>query len=96
MFGAYIICNLLERKVLFMLQTYLPSQTPAPLRAYREEELENLRGDGTGKREEWDRVYDYDIYNDLGDPDKGPNHVRQILGLTHKILFQLIQYHGTL
>lgn len=63
-----------------MPQTYLPSQTPAPLRRYREEELESLRGNGTGKLEEWDRVYDYDIYNDLGDPDKGPEHIRPILG----------------
>lgn len=51
-----------------------------PLLRYREEELENLRGTGTGKLEEWDRVYDYDIYNELGDPDKGAEHVRQILG----------------
>ncbi|KAL0387503.1 UNVERIFIED_CONTAM: putative linoleate 9S-lipoxygenase 5 [Sesamum radiatum] len=67
-------------RVFFANQTYLPSQTPAPLRGYREEELENLRGNGTGKLEEWDRVYDYDIYNDLGDPDKGAEHVRPILG----------------
>ncbi|KAK4739249.1 hypothetical protein R3W88_002946 [Solanum pinnatisectum] len=43
-------------------------------------ELENLRGNGTGKLEEWDRVYDYDVYNDLGDPEKGETHVRKILG----------------
>ncbi|PIN14950.1 Linoleate 9S-lipoxygenase [Handroanthus impetiginosus] len=67
-------------RIFFANQAYLPSQTPAPLRSYREEELESLRGNGSGKREEWDRVYDYDIYNDLGDPDKGPDHVRPILG----------------
>ncbi|KAL8028907.1 hypothetical protein ABFX02_14G193200 [Erythranthe guttata] len=67
-------------RVFFANQTYLPYQTPAPLRGYREEELLNLRGNGTGKLEEWDRVYDYDIYNDLGDPDKSPKHVRSILG----------------
>ncbi|GER57774.1 lipoxygenase [Striga asiatica] len=67
-------------RIFFANQAYLPSQTPAALRAYREEELENLRGNGTGKREEWDRVYDYDIYNDLGDPDRGPEHVRPTLG----------------
>ncbi|KAF4369696.1 hypothetical protein F8388_015783 [Cannabis sativa] len=36
----------------------------------REEELANLRGNGTGERQEWDRIYDYDYYNDLGNPVK--------------------------
>ncbi|XP_019230722.1 PREDICTED: probable linoleate 9S-lipoxygenase 5 [Nicotiana attenuata] len=67
-------------RIFFSNQTYLPSQTPEPLRSYREEELENLRGNGTGKLEEWDRIYDYDVYNDLGDPDKGPKYERKILG----------------
>ncbi|XP_051144559.1 probable linoleate 9S-lipoxygenase 5 [Andrographis paniculata] len=67
-------------RIFFANQTYLPSETPAELLSYRREELENLRGSGDGKLEEWDRVYDYDIYNDLGDPDKGSEHVRRILG----------------
>lgn len=29
---------------------------------------------------EWDRVYDYAYYNDLGDPDKGPESARPIYG----------------
>lgn len=62
------------------MQTYLPSDTPLPLRKYRQQELEQLRGNGTGELEEWDRVYDYACYNDLGDPDKGSKYVRQTLG----------------
>ncbi|PON59873.1 Lipoxygenase [Trema orientale] len=67
-------------RVFFRNKSYLPSETPAPLRKYREEELGNLRGNGKGERQEWDRVYDYDVYNDLGEPDKGSDKVRQILG----------------
>lgn len=39
-----------------------------------------LRGDGTGELQEWDRVYDYAYYNDLGDPDSGADSVLPILG----------------
>lgn len=64
----------------FLLQTYLPGETPEGLCYYRNEELDELRGNGTGTREEWDRVYDYDVYNDLSEPDKGDELVRPILG----------------
>ncbi|CAK7340714.1 unnamed protein product [Dovyalis caffra] len=67
-------------RIFFTNQTYMPHETPAPLRKYREEELFNLRGNGEGELKEWDRVYDYAYYNDLGDPDKGPNYVRPVLG----------------
>ncbi|KAF9618796.1 hypothetical protein IFM89_002664 [Coptis chinensis] len=67
-------------RVFFPNQTYLPSNTPEPLRKYRAEELAILRGDGTGELKEWDRVYDYALYNDLGDPDKGPDYERPVLG----------------
>ncbi|KAK7258866.1 hypothetical protein RIF29_24454 [Crotalaria pallida] len=67
-------------RIFFSNKTYLPCETPEPLLKYREEELENLRGDGRGNLQEWDRVYDYAYYNDLGDPDKGPEYARQILG----------------
>lgn len=67
-------------RVFFTNQAYLPDQTPGPLSKYLEEELETLRGNGEGKLEEWDRVYDYAYYNDLGDPDKGPKYARPVLG----------------
>jgi linoleate 9S-lipoxygenase len=69
-------------RIFFTNQTYLPSETPKALNHYRQEELANLRGTGDGKLEEWDRVYDYDVYNDLGDTkqDKDSDYVRPILG----------------
>ncbi|MCE0481752.1 Arachidonate 5-lipoxygenase [Datura stramonium] len=67
-------------RIFFANQAYLPSETPETLRKYRENELVTLRGDGTGKLEEWDRVYDYAYYNDLGYPDKGEEFARPILG----------------
>ncbi|XP_047336921.1 probable linoleate 9S-lipoxygenase 5 [Impatiens glandulifera] len=70
-------------RVFFTNQTYLPNETPVALVSLREEELKNLRGDGmdnTKKLEEWDRVYDYAYYNDLGDPDRGENYARPVLG----------------
>ncbi|KAK9725482.1 hypothetical protein RND81_05G146800 [Saponaria officinalis] len=67
-------------RVFFSNKTYLPHETPEALRKYREEELLNLRGDGQGMLKEWDRVYDYDYYNDLGLPDKGGDYARPVLG----------------
>lgn len=61
-------------------QSYLPNQTPSGLRGLRMRELGRLRGNGTGERKEWDRIYDYDCYNDLGNPDKGREHARPVLG----------------
>uniref|UniRef100_A0A0C9S917 Lipoxygenase n=1 Tax=Wollemia nobilis TaxID=56998 RepID=A0A0C9S917_9CONI len=67
-------------RIFFSNRTYLPSETPPALLKMRNEELENLRGNGTGKRKEWDRVYDYDFYNDLGNPDKDEEYSRPVLG----------------
>lgn len=36
-----------------------------------------MRGDGTGERREWDQIYDYDYYNDLGNPEYA---ARPVLG----------------
>ncbi|KAG4109302.1 hypothetical protein ERO13_1Z049458v2 [Gossypium hirsutum] len=71
-----------HHRVFFSNKTYLPCQTPEPLRKYREEELVNLRGNGKGKGKlnEWDRVYGYDYYNDLGMPERGVHFARPVLG----------------
>lgn len=65
---------------IYFVQPYLPSETPAGLKALREKELKNLRGDGNGVRKLSDRIYDYDLYNDLGNPDKGVELARPKLG----------------
>ena len=61
-------------------QPYLPSQTPSALRRLREEELRNLRGNGEGERKHFERIYDYDVYNDIGDPDKSLELQRPVFG----------------
>ncbi|KAJ0817461.1 putative linoleate 13S-lipoxygenase [Helianthus annuus] len=60
----------------------LPSETPSGLKIFREKELATLRGEGApdGPRKKEDRIYDYDVYNDLGDPDKDPELARCVLG----------------
>ncbi|CAM8937158.1 unnamed protein product [Rhodiola kirilowii] len=69
-----------KKRNFFSNKPYLPEETPKGLKALREEELEDLRGHGTGERKLCDRIYDYDVYNDLGNPDKGIDYVRPTLG----------------
>ncbi|KAJ4817934.1 Lipoxygenase [Rhynchospora pubera] len=69
-----------NKRVFFTNKPYLPSETPLGLRRLREMELMELRGDGKGERKMTDRIYDYDIYNDLGNPDKGTELVRPTIG----------------
>ncbi|KAK8622446.1 hypothetical protein V6N13_117359 [Hibiscus sabdariffa] len=72
-------------RIFFSNKSYLPSETPEALRDYRMEELENLRGNGRkGELKEWDRVYDYAYYNDLGSPELGQGHARPVLGGSDK------------
>ncbi|XP_073128873.1 linoleate 13S-lipoxygenase 3-1, chloroplastic-like isoform X2 [Henckelia pumila] len=68
------------KRVFFSNQAYLPHETPAGLKGLREKELRELRGDGNGERKLCDRIYDFDVYNDLGNPDKGIDFARPILG----------------
>ncbi|XP_024979370.1 probable linoleate 9S-lipoxygenase 5 [Cynara cardunculus var. scolymus] len=77
---VYPVRRYKDPRIFFANKAYLPCSTPEPLQHYREQELVNLRGTGSGKLKEWDRVYDYAFYNDLGLPDKGPKYARPVLG----------------
>ncbi|XP_058071094.1 linoleate 13S-lipoxygenase 2-1, chloroplastic-like [Magnolia sinica] len=69
-----------DKRIFFTNKSYLPSQTPGGLKRMREKELEILRGDGQGERKAFERIYDYDVYNDLGNPDESDDLVRPVLG----------------
>ncbi|CAI0412298.1 unnamed protein product [Linum tenue] len=69
-----------KNRVFFTAKSYLPSETPNGLTRYRAEELSLLRGNGEGERQQGDRIYDYDVYNDLGKPDSNPDLARPVLG----------------
>ncbi|GLT82239.1 hypothetical protein SLE2022_006420 [Rubroshorea leprosula] len=69
-----------QKRVFFTNKSYLPSETPSGLRRLREEELIVLRGNGKGERKTFERIYDYDVYNDIGDPDSDPSKRRPVLG----------------
>ncbi|CAL1409500.1 unnamed protein product [Linum trigynum] len=69
-----------KNRVFFTTKSYLPSETPAGLTKYREEELILLRGNGEGQRERGERIYDYEVYDDLGNLDGNPDLVRPVLG----------------
>ncbi|XP_038995083.1 linoleate 13S-lipoxygenase 3-1, chloroplastic-like isoform X1 [Hibiscus syriacus] len=68
------------KRIFFSNQPYLPNEAPNGLRALREKELRDLRGNGRGVRKLSDRVYDFDVYNDLGNPDRGIDFARPMLG----------------
>lgn len=61
-------------------QAYLPSQTPPGIKDLRLQDLLSVRGNGIGERELHERIYDYDVYNDLGNPDKDEDLERPVLG----------------
>ncbi|KAK1383006.1 hypothetical protein POM88_020741 [Heracleum sosnowskyi] len=73
-------CLLNKNRNPHLTKCYLPHKTSEFLRQHREEELINLRGNGSDILNEWDRVYDYAYYNDLGSPEKGTEYARPVLG----------------
>ncbi|CAL0304190.1 unnamed protein product [Lupinus luteus] len=50
------------------------------LKRIRGEKLIELRGNGEGERKKFERIYDYDVYNDIGDPDSNIDLKRPVLG----------------
>ncbi|GKU85901.1 hypothetical protein SLEP1_g503 [Rubroshorea leprosula] len=77
---VYPIKKTKSNRIFFSNSCFLPSQTPRGLVELRREELVSLRGNGTGERKKWDRIYEYDYYNDLGNPDEDPEYIRPVLG----------------
>ncbi|XVF47467.1 hypothetical protein PTKIN_Ptkin03bG0110900 [Pterospermum kingtungense] len=69
-----------QKRVFFTNKSYLPAQTPNGLKRPREEEVKKLRGNGTEERKRFERIYDYDVYNDLGDPDQNLDLQRPVSG----------------
>ncbi|KAM0860347.1 hypothetical protein ACQ4PT_046611 [Festuca glaucescens] len=63
-----------------VVQSYLPSETPPGVESLRDSELKATSGDGSGARNKWDRIYDYEVYNDLSKPDIDDNLTRPVLG----------------
>ncbi|CAN6293792.1 unnamed protein product [Urochloa humidicola] len=73
-------------RLFFTNDAYVKENTPSALLGYREDELAVLRGEGAGASgdeqpfQEWDRAYDYALYNDLGNPDLRIDLARPVLG----------------
>ncbi|KAK8339771.1 hypothetical protein V6Z12_A08G057700 [Gossypium hirsutum] len=69
------------KRIFFSDQLYLPTKTPQGLVELRKKELQKLQAPGPkGEWNSWDRIYDYDVYNNLGDPEKGRLYDRPVLG----------------
>ncbi|XP_052620611.1 lipoxygenase 2, chloroplastic-like [Lactuca sativa] len=69
-----------DKRIFFSDKSYLPSETPEGLKSLREKDMESLRGNGQGERKSSDRIYDYDVYDDLGAPDMSLSLARPVLG----------------
>ncbi|MCO5575282.1 hypothetical protein L7F22_029082 [Adiantum nelumboides] len=69
-----------QETIFFTNHVYLPSETPEGLKDLRQRDLLSLRGNGKGARQPWENVYDYAVYNDIGQPDKSEGLSRPTLG----------------
>ncbi|KAI5063074.1 hypothetical protein GOP47_0021621 [Adiantum capillus-veneris] len=67
-------------RILFADEAYLPCDTPKGLEKLRREELAYLKGNDTGARKTGERIYSYDLYNNLGNPDSSADLARPVLG----------------
>ncbi|XP_073393492.1 probable linoleate 9S-lipoxygenase 5 isoform X2 [Physcomitrium patens] len=77
---VYNVDHYAADRAFFTNKVYLPRETPAGLQELREHLLQQLRGNGTGERKEADRIYDYHVYNDLGDSYRHDSLKRPVLG----------------
>ncbi|EFJ17612.1 lipoxygenase [Selaginella moellendorffii] len=77
---VYNVSRYPNDRIFFSNHLTLPKDTPAGLVDARNQELLNLRGNGTGERKVWERIYDYATYNDLGKPDTDKSLQRPTLG----------------
>ncbi|MFQ6653977.1 hypothetical protein Gotur_025123 [Gossypium turneri] len=69
------------KRIFFSDQLYLPKKTPQGLVELRKKELQKLQAPRPkGEWNPWDRIYDYDVYNNLGDPKNGRLYDRPVLG----------------
>ncbi|CAL1354896.1 unnamed protein product [Linum trigynum] len=73
-----------ESRIIFRNKAYLPAQTPPGIKDLRREDLLSVRGNGKGERKMHDRIFDYDVYNDLGNPDSDQDLVRPVIGGSHE------------
>ncbi|CAN1295256.1 Lipoxygenase 6, chloroplastic [Linum perenne] len=70
-----------ESRIVFRNQAYLPWQTPRGMEDLRRKELLSIRGNDIDERKYHERIYDYDVYNDLGNPDNDDEDLaRPVLG----------------
>ncbi|BBN03422.1 protein MpLOX2 [Marchantia polymorpha subsp. ruderalis] len=76
-FRSHFLNEVIHR-IFFTNKVYLPKDTPSGLQKLRSFEMATLRGNGTGERKHHDRIYEYDVYNDLGDAEA--NILRPTLG----------------
>nr|KJB22662.1 hypothetical protein B456_004G059500 [Gossypium raimondii] len=78
---VYPITKTEFKRIFFLDQLYLPKKTPQGLVELRKKELQKLQA--PRPKGEWnpcDRIYDYDVYNNLGDPENGRLYDRPVLG----------------